>query len=135
MFALLNLPFRKRSDNTIYTEQEDIDEAWKIWQEVAPGQEYNISPYTMQIYKEIFIPAYRDYNENEENFFTPEDARGVPRKYVIKKHSEIYGRPLSDATWRQEIEPNLVNAGLLITESVWRNIIISPSEEIDWNIS
>lgn len=135
MFTLLNLPFRKRVENTLYTEQEDIDEAWKIWEEIAPGQEYNISPYSMQIYRDVFIPAYREYNTNEKDFFTPDDAKGVPRKYIIKKHSELYGRPLSDATWRQELEPTLVNAGLIITETLWRNILVSPTEEIDWNIS
>lgn len=135
MFTLLNLPFRKRVDNTLYTEQEDIDEAWKIWEEIAPGQEYNISPYSMQIYRDVFIPAYREYNINEKDFFTPEDAKWVPRKYIIKKHSELYGRPLSDATWRQELEPTLVNAGLIITETAGRNIHVSPTEEIHWNIT
>ena len=134
MFTLLNLPFRKRVENTLYTEQEDIDEAWKIWEEISPGQEYNISPYSMQIYRDVFLPAYREYNMNED-FFTPDDAKWVPRKYIIKKHSELYGRPLSDATWRQELEPTLVNAGLIITETLWRNIIVSPTEEIKWNIT
>lgn len=134
MFTLLNLPFRKRVENTLYTEQEDIDEAWKIWEEISPGQEYNISPYSMQIYRDVFLPAYREYNMNED-FFTPDDAKWVPRKYIIKKHSELYGRPLSDATWRQELEPTLVNAGLIITETFWRNIIVSPTEEIKWNIT
>ena len=122
-------------DNTLYTEQEDIDEAWKIWKEIAPGQEYNISPYSMQIYQEVFVPAYREYNENEKDFFTPDDAKWVPRKYIIKKHSELYGRPLSDATWRQELEPTLVNAWLIITETAGRNILVSPTEEINWNIT
>lgn len=135
MFTLLNLPFRKRTENTLYTEQEDIDEAWKIWEEIAPGQEYNISPYSMQIYRDVFIPAYREYNKKEQDFLAQEDAKWVPRRYIIRKHSELYGRPLSDATWRQELEPTLVNAWLIITETAGRNILVSPTEEIDWNIT
>ena len=75
MFTLLNLPFRKRTENTLYTEQEDIDEAWKIWEEIASGQEYNISPYSMQIYRDVFIPAYREYNKKEQDFLAQEDAK------------------------------------------------------------
>lgn len=131
-FALLNLPYRKRVENTLYTEREDLDEAWKIWKELSPWQEYNISPHVMQLYREIVIPAYREYNQKLESFYTPDDAIWVPRKYIIRKHSEVYGRLLSDATWRQEIEPALVNSWLLITEIVWRNIIVSPVEEIEW---
>ena len=74
VFALLNLPYRKRENNTLYTEKEDIDEAWKLWEELAPGQEYNISPYLMDLYTRVFIPAYREYNKNRTDFFGPDDA-------------------------------------------------------------
>jgi hypothetical protein len=74
VFALLNLPYRKRENNTLYTEKEDIDEAWKLWEELAPGQEYNISPYLMDLYTRVFIPAYREYNKNRNDFFGPDDA-------------------------------------------------------------
>ncbi|NCP77206.1 hypothetical protein GW830_03695 [bacterium] len=65
-FALLNLPHRKRVGSTLYTEKEDLEEAWKIWESLAPGQEYNISPYAMQIYKDVFIPAYKEFNQSRK---------------------------------------------------------------------
>ena len=61
-FALLKLPNRKRNNNTLIAEQEDLEEAWNIWKEISPGQEYNISPYAMQVYKDIIVPAYIGYN-------------------------------------------------------------------------
>ncbi len=73
-FALLNLPYRKRVGDTLYTEKGDLDEAWNIWKDLSSGQEYNISPYAMQIYKEVFIPAYRDYNEGLDTFDGPSTA-------------------------------------------------------------
>jgi hypothetical protein len=74
IFALLNLPYRKRENNTLYSEKEDIEEAWRLWEELAPGQEYNISPYLMDLYTKVFIPAYREYNKNRADFFGPDDA-------------------------------------------------------------
>lgn len=129
-FALLNLPNRKRINNTLIAEQEDLEEAWNIWKEIAPGQEYNISPYAMQVYKDIIVPAYIGYNLYYN--LGVEEARWVPRKYIIKKHSEIYGRTLSDATWRQELEPTLVNAWLLTIEKEGNTIILSPTEKLEW---
>lgn len=67
-FALLNLPYRKRVGSTLYTEKEDLEEAWSIWERLAPGQEYNISPYAMQIYNEVFIPAYKEFNLQKDPF-------------------------------------------------------------------
>lgn len=133
-FALLNLPHRKRVGSTLYTEKEDLEEAWKIWESLAPGQEYNISPYAMQIYKDVFIPAYKEFNQSrkiEKDPFDNDELKWVPRRYILKKHSEIYGRPLSDATWRQEIEPTLENAGLITKETIGKTICLSPVEEME----
>ena len=129
-FALLNLPHRKRDWSTLYAENVDIDEAWNLWEKISPWQEYNISPYTLTIYEKIFIPAYIEYNKHREDYFGPEDAIWVPRKKIIQKHSEIYGRPMSDALWRQEIEPTLANAWLITIETIWRNIHVSPIADV-----
>lgn len=129
-FALLNFPNRKREWSILYSEDSDIDEAWKVWQEIAPWQEYNISPYTLKVYHEIFIPAYIEYNKHREDYFSPEDAIWVPRKNIIQKHSQVYGRPMSDAYWRQEMEPTLANAWLITTETIWRTLHISPIADV-----
>lgn len=134
IFALLNLPHRKRERNTLYAEREDILEAWKLWIQIAPGQEYNISPYLMDLYTKVFVPAYREYNKNRDDFSGPKNAIWVPRKCILQKHYEVYGRPLDPSKWRQEIEVTLENSGLLTTEKDGRWIIVSPVEEIDWNI-
>ncbi len=129
-FALLNLPHRKRTWATLYAEDTDIEEAWSLWQKISPGQKFNVSPYTMRLYMEILVPAYIEYNKQREDYFWPEDAIWVTRKKIIQKHSEVYGRPMSDALWRQEIEPTLANAGLITIENIWRNMHISPIADV-----
>jgi hypothetical protein len=61
--ALINLWYRgKDENNNIYVEQKDIDEAFKIWSDVAICQELNIPPYVWRIFKEIIEPAYNECN-------------------------------------------------------------------------
>lgn len=131
-FALLNLPQRRRVGDNIYAEKHDILEATKIWNHIAPWQEHNIAPYVLDIYERVFIPAYREFNKSQTDFITPDHAVWVPRKHILKKHFDVMKRNLSDASWRQDIEPTLVNAGLLVAENIGRSIVLSPTQEIEW---
>lgn len=121
--ALLNFQNRERKWSDIFANQNDIDEAYKIWKKIQPEQEYGISPYLIKLYIEVFLPAYKDIGiKNDWEYVW------IPRRYVISKHSEIYGSNLSDATWRQQIEPSLINAWLISSETIWRNIMLSPTK-------
>ena len=121
--ALLNFQNRERKWSDIFANQADIDEAYKIWKKIQPEQEYGVSPYLLKLYTEVFLEAYKDYGIKNDWEYV-----GIPRRNVISKHSEVYGSNLSDATWRQQIEPSLINAWLISSETIWRNIMLSPTK-------
>lgn len=62
-FALFNLWNRKREGNNIYSNQNDIDNAFALWDSVAVCQELNIPPYVWRIYEEVIKPAYQGLND------------------------------------------------------------------------
>lgn len=39
---------------------------------------------------------------------------------------EVFHRPLADWYWRQELEPMLVNAGLIVQEQVGKYLYLRP---------
>lgn len=129
-FTLLNLWFRDREGNTIFSSKDDIDEAFSIWEKLAEPQEYNLPPYIFNLYKEIIVPAY-----NKKNI-TPETKLGLERKEIIKKHYEVYGRMLDDWRLRNQIIPMLDTAGLITQEkdtSDGRKILVYPIDYIKNN--
>lgn len=64
-FTLLNIFHRKRNGSTLYATEDDIQEAFKLWQAVSPGQKYGVSPYMLEIYQRVFLPAYHEYNAEQ----------------------------------------------------------------------
>lgn len=110
-FALLNCWFREKDGNSIITNEEDISEAFKVWESIAESQELNLPPYVYQLFKEVILPAYEDKQKLRLETY------GLSRKELLKKHYEIHGRPLQDWTLRQEIIPMLENAGLITQEA------------------
>lgn len=121
--ALLNFQNRVRKWSDIFANENDVTEAYKIWKKIQPEQEYGISPYLIKLYQEVFLPAYKDYGIKDDWEYI-----WIPRKYVISKHSDVYGSNLSEQKWRQQIEPSLINAWLISSETVWRNIMLSPTK-------
>lgn len=129
-FALLNLWFRKREGDYIYATEDDINEAFKLWNFISLGQEYGLAPYIYAIYTDLIIPLWKKQLEgkgSEESF--PND--GIERKDILKKHSEFYGRPLNMVYLRQHILPQLEQAGLIAQEksnSDGRHMVVFPLE-------
>lgn len=127
-FALLNFFHRKREWNYIYATQDDIDAGLALWREVGPGQQFWVSPYIMDIYQTVFLPAYEDQEWLwKDSPFSPK--QGISRRAVLKKHLIVKGQSLSEHKWRQEIEPALENAWLIYAEKEWVRIYLSPTEE------
>ncbi len=102
--TLLNLWFREKEGLTLITSNDDIEQGFNLWCEVSESQELNLPPFVYKLYQEVIFPAYE------------EAGRGISRNEVLKKHSEIYGRPLQEKTFRLEIIPMLENAGLIYQE-------------------
>lgn len=122
-FALLNLWHRERCGSIITANEEDINEALKIWNVISESQDYNLPPYVYGLYREVIIPAYKD-----------SQGLGITRQEIMRKHYLIYSRPLADWQLRQQILPMLETAGLIIQEpdrEDKRRIIIYPANSIE----
>jgi len=114
MRTLLNLWFRKGEGDIIFSTEEDIQEAYQLWEKIAESQEYNLPPYIYELHQKIIVPLWEEKQTTdlEEN-----DRPGLSRKELQMKHLGIYGRPLIDWQLRQQILPMLEAAGLIIQEN------------------
>ena len=106
--ALLNLWDRKRCGNVIVANEEDVKEAIALWDTIYLSQDLNLPPYLHNLYLDIIRPIY--YEDNKEK-------RGVERRAIIRKHYDVYHRPLSDWQLRREVLPAMEMAGLILQES------------------
>lgn len=104
-FALLNLWTREKVGNTIKTNPNDLQNAFKIWDEISVAQDLGVSPYILNLYKEVIVPIYEEKGKV-----------GLTRQEVLTKHFEVYGRHLADWQLRQEIVPLMKTSGLISEE-------------------
>ncbi len=110
-FTLLNLWFRERQGDVLVADDKDIENALKLWDQISPSQELNISPYLYGIYKDVIVPAYNEKNTDPFN-----DKVGLSRQEIMDKHYQVYQRFLDQNTLRQQILPMLETAGLIYQE-------------------
>lgn len=116
-FALLNLWWREQNGSTITANDGDIEQGFKIWDEIAVSQELNLPPYIYNLYQEIILKAWQDKNANRnEDIVGVAGALGLSRQEIFKKHYEVYGRMLDTNQLRQQILPMLETAGLITQE-------------------
>lgn len=101
-FALLNFWKREKRDEAIITNDSDLENSFKVWDEISIAQDLGVSPYILNLYKEVVVPAYEDKGKI-----------GITREEIFKKHYEVYGRHLPDWQLRQEIVPMMKSAGLI----------------------
>lgn len=104
VLALLNLWGREKDGAKIIANEEDIREAFRIWDVVYRSQELNLPPYVSNIYTDVILSLYKEKND------------GITRQEIMKKHFEVYGRILEDWRLRQQIIPPLETAGLIIQQ-------------------
>ncbi len=125
-FALLNCWNRERTDGVIVTNENDLNNAFKVWDEISLAQELGVAPYILSLYKEIIVPAFEEKNK-----------MGVSRLEITKKHHQVYGRHLPDWQLRQEIIPMLETSGLVAQEPdpmdkrrilVWPQVLLTISQ-------
>lgn len=130
-FALLNVWWREREGSVITANDEDIEQAFKLWEKIAVSQELNLPPYIYNLYNEVILAAWNEKNDNagelEKEYF---GKIGITRQEVLAKHYVVYGRMLDNNQLRQQILPMLETAGLIQQEqdiSDRRKILIYPS--------
>jgi hypothetical protein len=114
VLALLNYMHRKVERNgewiTIYASEKDIDNALKIWSQISEPQEYNLSPFVLQVFRQVIEPLAREKSITDI-------VQGPTRVEIMKRFLEVFGRPLSRTVWEREIVPALEAAGLLERET------------------
>lgn len=114
VFALLNLWFRERHGLALIANDEDIQEAFKIWDVISESQELNLPPYVYNLYKDVIVTAFTEKNGELDG---AAGKVGLTRQEIFQKHYKIYGRFLPDWQFRQEILPILETSGLIMQEA------------------
>ena len=136
-FALLNLWFREKGQDglTIIANDNDIDEAFKIWEVISESQELNLPPYIFNLYREVILSTWNDKNNNRSKGFQEITGElGLSRQEISQKHYQIYGRFIADWQLRQQIIPMLETAGLITQESDpsdRRKVLIYPTTPLN----
>jgi len=102
--AMLNLWHRESDELTISANDEDVEGALKLWNNISQSQEFNLPPYVYNLFKEVILPVYET------------TQKGLTRRDIIRKHYEIYERAIPDWQVRRQILPMLEMAGLIIQE-------------------
>lgn len=117
-FALVNLWWRERNGTTITANEDDIEQAFKIWDAISVSQELNLPPYIYDLYQEVILKMWNDNNSNRnEGFYEVRGLLGLSRQEILQKHYEVYGRMLDTNQLRQQILPMLETAGLIVQEA------------------
>lgn len=103
--ALLNIWHREK--NGVYcANEDDMNEAFRLWNDIAKTQELNITPYLYDFYENYIMGAYR--------LLPPEQRRfGISRQEIIQYHLAKTKILLSDANLLRNILPALRNSGLV----------------------
>jgi len=111
-FALINLWWRERDGTTITANDEDIKQAFAVWETISVSQELNLPPYIYKLYQEVILQAWHDKKQTH----LKETKCGLERQEVLQKHFDVYGRMLDTSQLRQQILPMLETAGLIVQE-------------------
>jgi hypothetical protein len=115
IFALINLWFRDRKDSQIIAIEQDIEEAFKIWDLISESQELNLPPYVLNLFKDVIIPLYGLKNLTSEGLSIT--RIGLSKQDIAQKHYTVYNRFLPDWQLRQQVLPLLETAGLIVQEA------------------
>jgi len=113
VLALLNLWFREKDESTIIANDNDIQNALDLWDNISESQEYNLPPYVYDFHKNILVPLFNEKNSESDSVL---GKQGLTKQEILQKHYQAYGRYLPDWQFRQEIVPMLETAGLLTQE-------------------
>jgi len=116
-FTLLNLWWRQKDGSTITANNNDIEDAFKIWDKISISQELSLPPYIYSLYQEVIVPLWQEKNgERSEEFKDINGLFGLTRQEILQKHFETYGRMLDTNQLRQQILPMLETVGLINQE-------------------
>ena len=105
--ALLNAPFRKQENDTIFANKKDVDEVMKLWGILGKCISHGVSPQTFNFYENYILTAFRikrNYNSN---------AKGVTFSDIFRVYQNETGRFPNTDTVRKQFIPALECASLI----------------------
>ena len=109
--ALLNLWHRDRDDQgNIYASEQDINDAFELFDRIADSQELGIAPYVHNVFKQVIKPLYDERNKNTE------PKLGLERRVIAAKYFEVFNKAISDKMLKYDILNALEQAGLVYLE-------------------
>ncbi|MEM4498097.1 MAG: hypothetical protein QW692_04645 [Nitrososphaerota archaeon] len=103
--ALLNLFHRKRDGDVIEASEEDVEEAFRLYEKISTAQELGVPPYVLRVYEEVILPGAKASQKG-----------GLTRREIMALYLQKFGRPLPEHILRRELVPALAAAGLVIEE-------------------
>ena len=112
-FALLNLWWRSRVGTTIIANNEDVDEAFMIWDYISAAQEHNLPPFVFEFFNDVIVALW---NEKNTDICAECELTGLSRREILQQHFKVYGRLMNAYHFRQEILPLLEASGLIYEE-------------------
>ena len=128
VLALLNYNHRrmeKEGDGVvIYASRKDVENAFRLWDEISEPQEYNLSPFLLQVLRQVIEPITR------EKLLNNSEVLGATKLEICKKFLEVFGRPLNRVVLERDILPALEASGLISVEphpQDKRKVIIIPT--------
>ena len=113
--ALLNLWFREKGGSNIVANDDDIEQAFEVWETISESQELNLPPYIFHLYQEVILPLWEEKKNSKLEVGIGEG--GLAKQDLIQKHYQVYGQFIPDWLLRQQIIPMLEAAGLIIQEA------------------
>lgn len=113
-FTLLNMWFREREGEYVFASEQDIKNGVNLWLRISDGQDYGVSPYVLEIFKEIILPTWQEHKVKALG--SGFGVEGISRAEIQEKHRLKYGRAISPLYLRQQILPQMEGAGLISQE-------------------
>lgn len=115
--TLLNVWQRRDDQGNITANDEDIDNAFKLWSTVIESQDMNVPPVVMSFYKAYILPAFYKKEENSEYSMDMQDGRiGLSNRELTSYYLDVEERALNDENLRKQILPQLENSGMIAIE-------------------
>ncbi len=111
LFCLLNQWHRESKGLSLLAHQNDVEQAFTLWDGIYEAQEMDLPPYILDLYRDVVEKAFLKKNQNNHNA-----VLGLTRQEILTTHYEVYGRVMADFYLRQQILPVLEASGLVYQE-------------------
>lgn len=109
VISLINFPFRQRYGDIIEAVEEDITQAFKLWDSISEPQEHNLPPYIYNLYWNVIVPEFLELNRQSKSM----NKMGLKREDIRKRYYQVTEQLLEENKLRLQILPMLQTAGFI----------------------